>query len=38
MKKETRKKLIDIYWIVVHTLAFIGLLGLGRYLIYGTFF
>jgi hypothetical protein len=38
MKKETKKKLKDIYWILIHSLAFIGLIYLGKYLIYGTIY
>jgi len=38
MKKETRKKLMDLYWIIIHVLALTGLLELIRYLTYGTFF
>ncbi len=38
MKKETKNKLVNIYWIMVYSLAIIGLLRVLKYLVYGTFY
>lgn len=38
MKRRTRNKLINIYWIMTYLLALIGLLGIIKYLIYATFY
>lgn len=38
MKKKTRQKLVNAYWITIYSLALIGLLGIFKYLIYGTFY
>ena len=36
MKKETKNKLVNTYWIVIYSLAVIGALGILKYLVYGT--
>lgn len=38
MKKETKNKLINAYWITIYSLAFIGALGVLKYLVYGSFY
>jgi hypothetical protein len=38
MKKETKNKLINAYWITIYSLAVIGALGIIKYLVYGTFY
>ena len=38
MKKVTKDKLISVYWIVIYSLAVIGVLGLCKYLVYGSFY
>lgn len=38
MKKEIKDGLWNFYWFIINSLAIIGLLGLLRYMIYGTFF
>jgi hypothetical protein len=38
MKKETKDKLKIIYSIIINSLAIIGLMGLLRYIIYGTLY
>lgn len=38
MKKETKDRLVTIYWLVLHGMAVIGLLGLLKYLVYGTIY
>jgi hypothetical protein len=38
MRKETKDKLKIIYWIIINSLAIIGLLGLLRYIIYGALY
>jgi hypothetical protein len=38
MKKETKDKLKITYWIIINSLAIIGILGLLRYMIYGAFY
>jgi hypothetical protein len=38
MKKETKDKLITSYWIIIYSLAVIGVIGILRYLVYGRFY
>ena len=38
MKKKTRQKLVNTYWITIYLLAFIGILGIIKYLVYETFY
>ena len=38
MKKETKKGIKNFYWFIIHSLAVVGILGLIRYLVHGTFF
>lgn len=38
MKKETKNNLITTYWILIYSLAVIGVLGILRYLVYGRFY
>ena len=38
MKKETKRKLVIIHWVVIYILATIGILGVTKYLIYGTIY
>ena len=37
MKKETKNDLWNFYWFIIHALAGIGILGLIRYIVHGTF-
>lgn len=38
MKKETKDKLVTTYWIIIYSLAVIGVIGILRYLVYGRFY
>ena len=38
MKKETKNKLITTYWIVIYSLAVIGVIFILRYLVHGRFY
>jgi len=38
MKKGTRQKLINALWIIIYLLAIIGVIGVLKYIIYGTLY